>query len=70
MKQMIKSEFKYDNFLHEKLKPPSPTTTPAKQPNSNILDSSNLQPSKVPKNMQLKCRKMNNITLDDLPVSD
>jgi len=59
MKQMIKSELKYDNFFQEELESP-------KKQNSNLLQSSSL-PSKVPKNMQLKCRKMNNITLDDLP---
>ena len=58
---MIKSELKYDNFFQEELESP-------KKQNSNLLQSSSL-PSKVPKNMQLKCRKMNNITLDDLPVN-
>ena len=58
---MIKSDLKYDNYLQET------SETPAKQ-TFNILQNSQT-PSKVPKTMQLKCRKMNNITLDDLPVS-
>ena len=58
---MIKSDLKYDNYLKEKLETPN-------HQSSNILRNSKI-PSKVPKTMQLKCRKMNNITLDDLPVS-
>ena len=61
MKQMIKSDLKYDNYFQENLSTLHPQ-------NSNILKNS-IIPSKVPKTMQLKCRKMNNITLDDLPVS-
>ena len=61
MKQMIKSDLKYDNYFQENLSTQHPQ-------NSNILENS-IIPSKVPKTMQLKCRKMNNITLDDLPVS-
>lgn len=59
MKQMIKSDLKYDNYFQENLSTQHPQ-------NSNILENS-IIPSKVPKTMQLKCRKMNNITLDDLP---